>query len=97
MFDQYSAFLRHVFVRGANNEDLSPLIDRVVFQLHPSFNNPTRVLDQVLTASYAYLHAIKVRDSYRLAWTTQVVKVWRRGQRFFTSFQRHAQGLDPVD
>lgn len=35
----------HIYVRGANNEDLSPLIERVIFQLHPSFNNPTRVID----------------------------------------------------
>mmetsp|Transcript_49587 Transcript_49587/g.103460 ORF Transcript_49587/g.103460 Transcript_49587/m.103460 type:complete len:270 (-) Transcript_49587:9-818(-) len=43
---EFQTFRWHVYVRGANNEDLSPLIDRVVFQLHPSFNNPTRVLDQ---------------------------------------------------
>ena len=30
---------------GANNEDLTPLIERVIFQLHPDFNNPTRVID----------------------------------------------------
>lgn len=32
-------------IPGANNEDLTPLIERVIFQLHPSFNNPTRVVD----------------------------------------------------
>mmetsp|Transcript_53095 Transcript_53095/g.126329 ORF Transcript_53095/g.126329 Transcript_53095/m.126329 type:complete len:240 (+) Transcript_53095:24-743(+) len=36
----------HIYLRGANNEDLTPLIERVIFQLHPSFNNPTRVIDQ---------------------------------------------------
>ncbi|KAL3723747.1 hypothetical protein ACJRO7_035851 [Eucalyptus globulus] len=34
-----------VYVRGATNEDLSAVIKRVVFQLHPSFNNPTRVME----------------------------------------------------
>lgn len=34
-----------VYVRGATNEDLSVVIKRVVFQLHPSFNNPKRVVE----------------------------------------------------
>ncbi|XP_071722728.1 transcription initiation factor TFIID subunit 14b-like [Rutidosis leptorrhynchoides] len=34
-----------VYVRGATNEDLRAVISRVVFQLHPSFNNPTRVVE----------------------------------------------------
>lgn len=34
-----------VYVRGATNEDLGAVIKRVVFQLHPSFNNPIRVVD----------------------------------------------------
>ncbi|XP_057530174.1 transcription initiation factor TFIID subunit 14b-like [Amaranthus tricolor] len=34
-----------VYVRGATNEDLSVVVKRVVFQLHPSFNNPIRVID----------------------------------------------------
>lgn len=34
-----------VYVRGATNEDLSVVIKRVVFQLHPSFNNPVRVVE----------------------------------------------------
>nr|XP_023884435.1 transcription initiation factor TFIID subunit 14b-like isoform X1 [Quercus suber]POE70562.1 transcription initiation factor tfiid subunit 14b [Quercus suber] len=34
-----------VYVRGATNEDLGAVIKRVVFQLHPSFNNPTRVVE----------------------------------------------------
>ncbi|TKY70350.1 Transcription initiation factor TFIID subunit 14b [Spatholobus suberectus] len=34
-----------VYVRGATNEDLGVVIKRVVFQLHPSFNNPTRVVE----------------------------------------------------
>ncbi|KAL2906758.1 Transcription initiation factor TFIID subunit 14b [Bienertia sinuspersici] len=34
-----------VYVRGATNEDLSAVVKRVVFQLHPSFNNPIRVID----------------------------------------------------
>ncbi|KAH9711066.1 yeats domain-containing protein 4 [Citrus sinensis] len=34
-----------VYVRGATNEDIGVVIKRVVFQLHPSFNNPTRVVE----------------------------------------------------
>lgn len=34
-----------VYVRGASNEDLGVVIKRAVFQLHPSFNNPIRVID----------------------------------------------------
>ncbi|CAN4078761.1 unnamed protein product [Withania somnifera] len=34
-----------VYVRGATNEDLSGVIKKVVFQLHPSFNNPVRVVE----------------------------------------------------
>ncbi|CAN4122485.1 unnamed protein product [Withania somnifera] len=34
-----------LYVRSATNEDLSVVVKRVVFQLHSSFNNPTRVVD----------------------------------------------------
>lgn len=34
-----------VYVRGATNEDLGVVIKRVVFQLHPSFKNPMRVVE----------------------------------------------------
>ncbi|CAM8936700.1 unnamed protein product [Rhodiola kirilowii] len=34
-----------VYVRGATNEDLSAVVKQVVFQLHSSFNNPTRVVE----------------------------------------------------
>lgn len=34
-----------VYVRGATNEDLGVVIKRAVFQLHPSFNNPVRVVE----------------------------------------------------
>ncbi|PON39176.1 YEATS [Parasponia andersonii] len=34
-----------VYVRGATNEDLGAVVKRVVFQLHPSFNNPTRLVE----------------------------------------------------
>ena len=30
------------FVRGKNNEDISCFIKKVVFNLHPSFENPKR-------------------------------------------------------
>ena len=32
-------------MRGATNEDLGAVIKHVVFQLHPSFNNPTRIVE----------------------------------------------------
>ena len=34
-----------VYIRSISNEDLGLVIKRVVFTLHPSFNNPTRVVD----------------------------------------------------
>ncbi|XP_051141185.1 transcription initiation factor TFIID subunit 14b-like [Andrographis paniculata] len=34
-----------VYVRGATNEDLGAVIKRAVFQLHPSFSNPVRVVE----------------------------------------------------
>lgn len=34
-----------VYIRSIFNEDLGSVIKRVVFTLHPSFNNPTRVVD----------------------------------------------------
>lgn len=34
-----------VYVRGATNEDIGGVVKRVVFQLHPSFHNPVRVID----------------------------------------------------
>ncbi|KAK1357656.1 transcription initiation factor TFIID subunit 14b [Heracleum sosnowskyi] len=34
-----------VYVRGATNEDLGVVVKRVVFQLHPSFNNPVRTVE----------------------------------------------------
>ncbi|XP_051132127.1 transcription initiation factor TFIID subunit 14b isoform X2 [Andrographis paniculata] len=36
---------RAIYVRGATNEDLGVVIRRAVFQLHSSFNNPTRIID----------------------------------------------------
>ncbi|XP_017248865.1 transcription initiation factor TFIID subunit 14b isoform X2 [Daucus carota subsp. sativus] len=34
-----------VYVRGATNADLGAVVKRVVFQLHPSFNNPVRAVE----------------------------------------------------
>lgn len=33
-------------MRGATNEDISVVVKKVVFQLHSSFNNPTRVIEE---------------------------------------------------
>ncbi|KXG19241.1 hypothetical protein SORBI_3010G027600 [Sorghum bicolor] len=43
---EYNSHKWTVYVRSANNEDLSVIVKRVVFQLHPSFQNPTRVVEQ---------------------------------------------------
>lgn len=34
-----------MYIRGATYEDLGVVIKRVVLQLHPSFNNPIRVVE----------------------------------------------------
>ncbi|GAB4853815.1 Transcription initiation factor TFIID subunit 14b [Ancistrocladus abbreviatus] len=42
---EYQSHKWTVYVRGATNEDLGVVIKRAVFQLHSSFNNPTRVVE----------------------------------------------------
>ncbi|XP_071930658.1 transcription initiation factor TFIID subunit 14b-like isoform X2 [Coffea arabica] len=42
---EYQSHKWTVYVRGGTNEDISVVVKRVVFQLHSSFNNPTRVVD----------------------------------------------------
>nr|KYP68289.1 Protein AF-9 isogeny [Cajanus cajan] len=42
---EYQSHKWTVYVRGASNEDLGAIIKRAVFQLHSSFNNPTRVVE----------------------------------------------------
>ncbi|PKA48784.1 hypothetical protein AXF42_Ash018726 [Apostasia shenzhenica] len=42
---EYNSHKWTVYVRGATNEDLSVIVKRAVFQLHPSFNNPTRAVE----------------------------------------------------
>ncbi|RZC55675.1 hypothetical protein C5167_014541 [Papaver somniferum] len=42
---EYHSHKWTVYVRSATNEDLGAVIKRVVFQLHASFNNPTRIVD----------------------------------------------------
>ncbi|KAK4477188.1 hypothetical protein RD792_016401, partial [Penstemon davidsonii] len=42
---EYQSHKWTIYVRGASNEDLGVVIKRAVFQLHSSFNNPTRVVD----------------------------------------------------
>eukprot|EP00850_Spirogloea_muscicola_P012832 SM000084S23168 [mRNA] locus=s84:568591:570281:- [translate_table: standard] len=43
--DEYQSHRWTVYLRAVNNEDLGDIIQRVVFQLHPSFQNPMRELD----------------------------------------------------
>ena len=42
--DDYQTHEWSLYLRGPNHEDLSPAISKVVFQLHPSFAQPTREL-----------------------------------------------------
>lgn len=42
---EYQSHKWTVYVRGAGNEDLSVVIKRAVFQLHSSFNSPTRIVE----------------------------------------------------
>ncbi|XP_074278166.1 transcription initiation factor TFIID subunit 14b-like [Silene latifolia] len=42
---EYQSHRWTVYVRGATNEDLGVVVKRAVFQLHSSFNNPTRVVE----------------------------------------------------
>jgi YEATS domain-containing protein 4 len=44
--DEYNTHEWTLFVRGPNQEDFSPAISKVVFQLHPSFAQPTRELTE---------------------------------------------------
>ncbi|CAN1255403.1 Transcription initiation factor TFIID subunit 14b [Linum perenne] len=43
--NEYQSHKWTVYVRGASNEDISVAVKKVVFQLHSSFNNPTRVVE----------------------------------------------------
>ncbi|KAG7532580.1 YEATS family [Arabidopsis thaliana x Arabidopsis arenosa] len=43
---EYQSHKWAVYVRGATNEDISVVVKKVVFQLHSSFNNPTRVIEE---------------------------------------------------
>eukprot|EP00897_Mesotaenium_endlicherianum_P001725 jgi/Mesen1/1580/ME000134S00706 len=43
--DEFHSHKWMVYVRSATNDNLAPLIKKVVFQLHESFPNPTRVVD----------------------------------------------------
>lgn len=45
LITRYQSHKWTVYVRGATNEDLSVVVKRAVFQLHSSFNNPTRVVE----------------------------------------------------
>ena len=40
--NEYQSHQWTLYLRGLNNEDLSPCIEKVVFQLHPSFAQPIR-------------------------------------------------------
>lgn len=44
--DEHNTHEWTLFLRAANQEDLSPVISKVVFQLHPSFAQPTRELTE---------------------------------------------------
>ncbi|OVA12841.1 YEATS [Macleaya cordata] len=42
---EYTSHKWTVYVRSATNEDLGVVVKRAVFQLHPSFDNPTRTVE----------------------------------------------------
>ncbi|MQL96798.1 hypothetical protein Taro_029477 [Colocasia esculenta] len=42
---EYNSHKWTVYVRSATNEDLSVVVKRAVFQLHTSFDNPTRIVE----------------------------------------------------
>lgn len=44
--DEYHTHRWTLYLRGANDEDLSGCISKVVFQLHPSFTQPIRELTE---------------------------------------------------
>ena len=44
--DEFQTHEWTLFLRGPNNEDLSPVIAKVVFQLHASFSQPVREYTQ---------------------------------------------------
>mmetsp|Transcript_11980 Transcript_11980/g.18387 ORF Transcript_11980/g.18387 Transcript_11980/m.18387 type:complete len:291 (-) Transcript_11980:1522-2394(-) len=44
--DEYHTHKWTLYVRGPNNEDLSLCIEKVIFQLHPSFTQPVRELTE---------------------------------------------------
>ncbi|MCO5548129.1 hypothetical protein L7F22_001587 [Adiantum nelumboides] len=43
--DEYRSHKWTVYVRSISNEDLGSVIKRVIFTLHPSFSNPTRLVE----------------------------------------------------
>lgn len=44
--DEYNTHQWTLYLRGPNNEDLSPVLSKVVFQLHASFAQPVREIIQ---------------------------------------------------
>ena len=44
--DEFHTHRWNIFVRGVESEDLTYCIKKVVFNLHPSFTNPTRVFEE---------------------------------------------------
>ncbi|PON39118.1 YEATS [Parasponia andersonii] len=42
---EYQSHKWTVYVRGATNENLGVVVKRAIFQLHSSFNNPTRIVE----------------------------------------------------
>ncbi|PQQ07073.1 transcription initiation factor TFIID subunit 14b [Prunus yedoensis var. nudiflora] len=58
--NEYQSHKWTVYIRGATNEDLGVVIKRAVFQLHSSFNNPTRVIDDVCDKPLNLFHHLKL-------------------------------------
>jgi len=44
--DEHNSHKWACYVRGSDDEDISTYVKKVVFQLHPSFSNPTRSIEK---------------------------------------------------
>jgi YEATS family len=60
--DDFSTHQWTLYLRGPNNEDLSPVIEKVVFQLHASFAQPIRELYPSSQGSGQQTQALEVTE-----------------------------------
>ncbi|XP_021900413.1 transcription initiation factor TFIID subunit 14b isoform X4 [Carica papaya] len=74
---EYQSHKWTVYVRGATNEDLGVVIKRAVFQLHSSFNSPTRIVEtppfELSEAGYHHLKLYPEDESTTMSTKKPVV------------------------